>query len=397
VKTGRNDPCPCGSGRKYKHCCLSKDEAAARTAAGVSRQQIPGDDEVARMMLSQTGFGSMNEMDAALKRYGMFCENLPDNAPIPTFMEFLGRTGLSTEVNRKLSDEARGRDFADIDEMNRFMEGQINAMSKAPLEDFEGISSELMHRILHENFEKMSDFVEISDELPYDLAQRSEMVTKTTWLLRYIAEHGGEVRLTGRRNYPRVLCRSYLKEFDRSWKENESVPSEADLPFLFTVHDAVVAAGYTVDSPSKAMITTEGVVAITRDSQVKLFSDLLLFTLDELDWLEWQEDHLRQGHFTIIQSSALFSLYLLHRHPSGTTEDFFRRFAKAYPAYVQPANGNPGIVDFLEEQFETLFFFHFCRLFGLVRIRLANPDEPYQDKDKYEVTELFRTAFNWKM
>jgi len=23
-KVGRNDPCPCGSGRKYKHCCLGK-------------------------------------------------------------------------------------------------------------------------------------------------------------------------------------------------------------------------------------------------------------------------------------------------------------------------------------------------------------------------------------
>ncbi|RLA43860.1 MAG: hypothetical protein DRR42_21180, partial [Gammaproteobacteria bacterium] len=22
MKTGRNDPCPCGSGKKYKHCCL---------------------------------------------------------------------------------------------------------------------------------------------------------------------------------------------------------------------------------------------------------------------------------------------------------------------------------------------------------------------------------------
>lgn len=22
---GRNDPCPCGSGRKYKHCCMRKD------------------------------------------------------------------------------------------------------------------------------------------------------------------------------------------------------------------------------------------------------------------------------------------------------------------------------------------------------------------------------------
>lgn len=29
---GRNDPCPCGSGKKYKHCCLKKDEAARRTA-----------------------------------------------------------------------------------------------------------------------------------------------------------------------------------------------------------------------------------------------------------------------------------------------------------------------------------------------------------------------------
>ena len=23
-KTGRNDPCPCGSGKKYKHCCYNK-------------------------------------------------------------------------------------------------------------------------------------------------------------------------------------------------------------------------------------------------------------------------------------------------------------------------------------------------------------------------------------
>lgn len=27
-KTGRNDPCPCGSGKKYKQCCLEKDRAA---------------------------------------------------------------------------------------------------------------------------------------------------------------------------------------------------------------------------------------------------------------------------------------------------------------------------------------------------------------------------------
>ena len=41
TKTGRNDPCPCGSGKKYKHCCLEKDQEAehekfARAASAVA-------------------------------------------------------------------------------------------------------------------------------------------------------------------------------------------------------------------------------------------------------------------------------------------------------------------------------------------------------------------------
>lgn len=31
VKIGRNDPCPCGSGKKYKHCCLNKPKKAIDT------------------------------------------------------------------------------------------------------------------------------------------------------------------------------------------------------------------------------------------------------------------------------------------------------------------------------------------------------------------------------
>ncbi|HHX66152.1 MAG TPA: hypothetical protein GX702_14840, partial [Chloroflexi bacterium] len=40
-KVGRNDPCPCGSGKKYKNCCLrqglSPEEAAAKATAESSR------------------------------------------------------------------------------------------------------------------------------------------------------------------------------------------------------------------------------------------------------------------------------------------------------------------------------------------------------------------------
>lgn len=27
AKVGRNDPCPCGSGKKYKQCCMMKEKA----------------------------------------------------------------------------------------------------------------------------------------------------------------------------------------------------------------------------------------------------------------------------------------------------------------------------------------------------------------------------------
>ncbi len=46
-KTQRNDPCPCGSAKKYKHCCLHKDReeqsallAATAAMAAAEQRQI---------------------------------------------------------------------------------------------------------------------------------------------------------------------------------------------------------------------------------------------------------------------------------------------------------------------------------------------------------------------
>jgi hypothetical protein len=43
AKIGRNTPCPCGSGRKYKTCCLEKDQQLVRDAsscAGITKTQL---------------------------------------------------------------------------------------------------------------------------------------------------------------------------------------------------------------------------------------------------------------------------------------------------------------------------------------------------------------------
>ena len=50
-RPGRNEPCHCGSGRKYKQCCLPKDEAAdakrraaAAKAAAKEEVEVPASD-----------------------------------------------------------------------------------------------------------------------------------------------------------------------------------------------------------------------------------------------------------------------------------------------------------------------------------------------------------------
>ena len=49
AKIGRNDACPCGSGKKYKRCCLTAQVAvanpdAATTAANIANPVVGGDD-----------------------------------------------------------------------------------------------------------------------------------------------------------------------------------------------------------------------------------------------------------------------------------------------------------------------------------------------------------------
>jgi hypothetical protein len=47
ARPGRNEPCRCGSGRKYKHCCLEKDDetaAKARAEAAAEPVALPSED-----------------------------------------------------------------------------------------------------------------------------------------------------------------------------------------------------------------------------------------------------------------------------------------------------------------------------------------------------------------
>lgn len=41
AKVGRNDPCPCGSGKKYKRCCSALHEASGRERQRLLDEPVP--------------------------------------------------------------------------------------------------------------------------------------------------------------------------------------------------------------------------------------------------------------------------------------------------------------------------------------------------------------------
>ena len=60
TEIGRNDPCPCGSGKKFKHCCLGKESSTT------SDHGAAGTSETLRKELEGLQFNSLEDAQAFL-------------------------------------------------------------------------------------------------------------------------------------------------------------------------------------------------------------------------------------------------------------------------------------------------------------------------------------------
>jgi hypothetical protein len=66
-KTGRNEPCPCGSGLKYKKCCLPREAKPVVRVAPASRPTTFVDQELAKLRdLAAAGKRSLRVIGALL-------------------------------------------------------------------------------------------------------------------------------------------------------------------------------------------------------------------------------------------------------------------------------------------------------------------------------------------
>jgi len=94
TKHARNAPCPCGSGRKYKKCCLPQDDVKERAEAYARREreaatrrpvvfQAGSDDHLDELSNSVIDLVNAGDIDAALEVCRELKElfpNMPDGA-----------------------------------------------------------------------------------------------------------------------------------------------------------------------------------------------------------------------------------------------------------------------------------------------------------------------------
>src|SRR5471032_537955 len=105
ITVGRNDPCPCGSGKKYKQCCMQQDQSRAAGAQSVARQaalQVPG---ALNAALAHHNAGRLAEAEAI---YRQILQAEPNN---PEALHLLGLIANRTG-NRQFAVELIGKAIA---------------------------------------------------------------------------------------------------------------------------------------------------------------------------------------------------------------------------------------------------------------------------------------------
>lgn len=82
-KAGRNDPCPCGSGKKYKKCCLEKHEEARRNMPADQREEMDRKAKLREQLEKQVekGFELLmaQEFEKARRFAGKLVEGYPED------------------------------------------------------------------------------------------------------------------------------------------------------------------------------------------------------------------------------------------------------------------------------------------------------------------------------
>lgn len=301
-KTGRNEPCPCGSGKKYKFCCGASGSTGSNIIPFPGISGMPPDEDLPWQ-----------------ESQGM---------PNPAIME--------------------GRTFSSLDEAKNFTREMVGQANHNPLDDFLGLSPDQMRQLSTLPLEANQDFLSLKGSISEADIPEIPILRQIIWLIQYL-ENLGPVKLTAAGYLPPVHAVAWFNECFRpftfaSTLEIRPVRRESDEPGMMIVRDIMKRLKFSFMKTGKLGITSRARTFLNESTQTQ-YQQLFYFLADEWEWSrdEWSYFEVSPFH----QTSLPFYLYALNQQgPEGWGEsDVERIYTTAFPYIL-------GEID------EGDFFFH---------------------------------------
>ncbi len=125
AKIGRNAPCPCGSGKKYKKCCLLRQDEGKRHSPKEKIRFIPVYTELDQLSNSVIDLIEENRLDEAEAVSHKLLAQYPDQVDglnrLAQVYEARGEKSKAAEYYRKAADFAKSNEGFDQKAIDRFL------------------------------------------------------------------------------------------------------------------------------------------------------------------------------------------------------------------------------------------------------------------------------------
>ncbi|HNV46431.1 MAG TPA: SEC-C domain-containing protein [Spirochaetota bacterium] len=369
--TGRNEPCPCGSGKKYKHCCLQEQDNVI---------PFPG-----------VGFSDDN-----FKRYEAFAESWDDaKGPVPTFMEFLGRPNAATESMKKLKQDIGDRIFESKEELQAEIDRRMLSANTSPREEFLGLSPTQMRDVLHKSFLENTELVALDKSVDRELLEGVPVLAQCRYVMQTIYETEPGYKPTQLGNFPRVLVQAFFERFIKEDALLKDPPMrEDDVLELTRLRFFLKDMGLMRKQQGRFRLTKKAEQILARNDPFELYSMLFDYLASSINWLygtRYPED------MVFIQHALVFNLLVLKRAasefvPEQQLVDVFKR---AFPTFESDMRAMSDF-DMISSGFCSLFLRRFAAVCGLVELR-GDALVKLKRETEYRTTRLFDAVLVWKV
>ncbi|MGK0440626.1 MAG: hypothetical protein ACJA0N_000421 [Pseudohongiellaceae bacterium] len=158
TKIGRNDPCPCGSGKKYKKCCLA------------------------------------------------------------TELEQRAQANPATEINQSLAKAFAGQQFESLDDMQVFADHKINQLNEQPQEELGGFSPNQLQTLFHEPM-NMQEFIQWHDDIAIAEFNQAPIMAIFHSMKNYLAHH--KAKATTKGNFSIALVKQVFSEYESLFNDGQ--------------------------------------------------------------------------------------------------------------------------------------------------------------------------------